>query len=195
MKEIIFFSNNKNKIIEISNFFVEKSLKILDLNNFDKIISPNEIGNTFEENAKIKSLHGYKIFNKICFADDSGICIEALDGKPGVHSKNFLKNNKNAYNACREILSITRNKNNFNAFFQTSICLSLNEKKHIFFNGKIVGKISKEIKGKSGFGYDPIFIPEGYNKTFAEMKPEQKNSISHRSIAIKKLKGYLLKLI
>ena len=90
MKEIIFFSNNKNKIIEISNFFVEKPLKILNLNNFKKIQSPNETGKTFEENAKIKSLYGYNIFKKICFADDSGISIEAMEGKPSVNSKKFL---------------------------------------------------------------------------------------------------------
>ena len=133
MKKIVFFSNNKNKIIEISNIFFEKSLTILNLNNFKKIDSPNEVGSTFEENAKIKSLYGYKIFNKICFADDSGICVEALGGKPGVYSKKFLKKNIQTNKVFKKIQVAAKDKNNFNAFFQTSICLSLNEEKHVFF--------------------------------------------------------------
>lgn len=195
MKEIIFYSNNQNKIIEISKFFFYTNLKIKNLNNFAKIESPKETGRTFEENAKIKSSFGNNIFNKICFADDSGICIEAMKGEPGVQSKNFIENNIDSNNALKSILSVTSAQNNFNAFFQTSICLSLNKKKHIFFNGKIKGQISKEIKGSCGFGYDPIFIPNGYNLTFAEMTLEEKNSISHRSIALTKLKDYCLKLI
>ena len=195
MKEIIFFSNNKNKIIEISNFFVEKSIRILDLNNFKKIKSPNETGKTFEENAKLKSLYGYKIFKKICFADDSGISIEAMGGRPGVNSKNFLQKEKNPKKTLRLILSIAKDINNFNASFQTSICLSLNENEHIFFNGIIKGTISQEIKGLGGFGYDPIFIPNGDDRTLAEMSLQEKNNISHRSIALKKLKYYLEKLV
>ena len=195
MKEIIFFSNNKNKIIEISNFFVEKSIKILELNSFKKIQSPNEIGKTFEENAKIKSLYGYNIFKKICFADDSGISIEAMGGRPGVNSKKFLQKEKNPKKTLRLILSIAKDINNFNASFQTSICLSLNENEHIFFNGIIKGTISQEIKGLGGFGYDPIFIPNGDDRTLAEMSLQEKNNVSHRSIALKKLKYYLEKLV
>ena len=160
MEDIIFFSNNKNKILEICNFFSSTPLKIHSLNDYKIIKSPNETGDTFEENAKIKSAYGYNIFKKICFADDSGICIEALGGKPGVHSKKFLKKNYNEKDALKSILSITKKYNNFNAFFQTSICLSLNKKKFVFFEGKIKGKISNEIRGIGGFGYDPIFIPK-----------------------------------
>ena len=195
MKEIIFFSNNKNKINEISNFFTAKSLKILNLNSFKKIQSPNETGKTFQENAKIKSLHGYNFFKKICFADDSGISIDAMKGKPGVNSKDFLQQKSNPKNALKLILSIVKDTNNFNAFFQTSICLSLNSKEHIFFNGIVKGKISHKIKGLNGFGYDPILIPDFDKRTFAEMSLEEKNAISHRSIALKKLKAHLEKLV
>lgn len=195
MEDIIFFSNNKNKILEIYNFFSSTPLKIHSLNDYKIIKSPNETGDTFEENAKIKSAYGYNIFKKICFADDSGICIEALGGKPGVHSKKFLKKNYNEKDALKSILSITKKYNNFNAFFQTSICLSLNKKKFVFFEGKIKGKISNEIRGIGGFGYDPIFIPKGYNRTFAEMSIDKKNSISHRSVAIKKLRDFFLRSI
>jgi len=193
--EIIFFSYNNNKIFEISNFLDEKSFKILNLNNFEKIQSPNETGKTFQENAKIKSLHGYNFFKKICFADDSGISIDAMKGGPGVNSKDFLQQKSNPNDALKLILSIVKDTNNFNAFFQTSICLSLNTKKHIFFNVIVKGKISHEIKGLNGFGYDPIFIPDCDKRTFAEMSLEEKNDISHRSIALKKLKAHLGKLV
>jgi len=195
LEEVIFFSNNKKKIIEISNLFLNESIKVLNLNNFNKIKSPKEVGETFEENAKIKALHGYKIFKKKCFADDSGICIQAMSGGPGVQSKNFLTSGGGILKNLEEILFITRNKKNFNAFFQTSICLVLDKNNHVFFNGKIKGKISQKILGFNGFGYDPIFIPERKNKTFAEMSLKEKNSISHRSMAIEKLKLYLVGLI
>ena len=195
MKEIIFFSNNENKILEISNFFNKRSLNILNLNNYKKIQSPNETGQTFEENAKIKSLYGYNYFKKICFADDSGISIEAMGGGPGVNSSDFLQKERNQESALKLILSIVKDSNNFNAFFQTSICLSLDETKHIFFNGIVKGKISQEIKGGGGFGYDPIFIPDNYNRTFAEMTLKEKNTVSHRSIALKKLRDYFTELV
>jgi XTP/dITP diphosphohydrolase len=194
-EEIIFFSNNKKKIIEISNLFLSESIKVLNLNNFDTIKSPEEVGKTFEENAKIKALHGFDIFKKKCFADDSGICIQAMGGDPGVKSKNFLEKGDDINKNLQEILLISKNKNSFKAFFQTSICLVLDKNNHVFFKGKVRGKISLKIRGINGFGYDPIFIPERKNKTFAEMSLKEKNSISHRSIAIEKLKLYLINLI
>ena len=195
VEEVLFFSNNKKKIIEISNLFSNESIKVLNLNNFDKIKSPEEIGKTFEENAKIKALHGFDIFKKKCFADDSGICVQAMGGDPGVQSKIFLEKEGGINKNLKEILLITKNKNDFNAFFQTSICLVLDKHNHVFFKGKIRGKISQKIKGINGFGYDPIFIPTRENKTFAEMSLREKNSISHRSIAIEKLKSHLINLI
>ena len=195
VEEILFFSNNNKKIIEISNLFFSNSIKVLNLNDFDKVRSPEELGRTFEENAKIKALYGLNIFKKKCFADDSGICIQAMNGGPGVQSKNFLEKGNYINKNLEEILLITKNKNDFNAFFQTSICLVLDKNNHVFFEGKIKGKISQKICGGNGFGYDPIFIPERENKTFAEMSLEEKNSISHRSIAIEELKSYLVNLI
>lgn len=194
MKDIVFFSNNKNKINEISNLFKNSSFNILNLNNFKKIKSPNEIGKTFKENSKIKSLFGLRTFNKICFADDSGICIKAMNGKPGVNSNEFLNSNKDKKDILNQIINVTKNKKNFSAYFKTTICLSTNENDHSFFTGKILGKISNKIKGKGGFGYDPIFIPNGCDFTFAEMSIKDKNKISHRSIAIAKFKKHLLSI-
>lgn len=195
MKEIIFFSNNKNKYLEIFNLFKDISIKILGLHDFDRIVHPNETGNTFKENAKIKAICGLKSFKKPCFADDSGICIEALNNKPGINSKQFLKSFDDNLSAFKYIVqAVNKNKNN-RAFFQTTICLSLDVNNHFFFNGLVNGKISLHAKGNNGFAYDPIFIPSGYESTYAEMTLNKKNLISHRFIAISKLKKYLSKLI
>ena len=175
--------------------FLKFPYKILTLINYTSILSPDETGDTFEENAKIKSVYGFRKFNKLCFADDSGICIEALNNLPGVDSKYFLNSKKNKIDILKEIIDETKNKKNSNAFFQTTICLSEATNKNIFFNGIIAGKISNEIKGNDGFGYDPIFIPKGSKKTFAEMNLVEKNLYSHRALAVKKLMVYLNKLI
>ena len=191
MKEIIFFSNNKNKIKEISNLFIKFNYKLLSLNDFKNTESPIENGKTFKDNAKIKSIYGYKKFNKLCFADDSGICIDALNGAPGINSKQYLESEKNKNTTLNKIISLAKNKDRYKAFFETSICLTLNINKQIFFTGRVYGKISLKIRGNHGFGYDPIFIPNGMNLTFSEMTIYQKNLLSHRAIAIKKLSKYL----
>jgi len=195
VKDLLFFSNNQHKIIEISKIFSKTSINILSLNNFKKIKSPDETGLTFEENAKIKSQFGLEKFKKNCFSDDSGICIDSMNGFPGINSKKFLEEEKGSQTKLKKIILTAKNKNNFNAFFQTTICLSLSKNKNIFFTGKIKGKISKEIKGVGGFGYDPIFIPSGHKLTFAEMNVEEKNLFSHRFKAISKLIIYINKLI
>ena len=191
MKEIIFFSNNKNKIKEISNLFIKFNYKLLSLNDFKNTESPIENGKTFKDNAKIKSIYGYKKFNQLCFADDSGICIDALNGAPGINSKKYLESEKNKNTTLNKIISLAKNKDRYKAFFETSICLTLNINKQIFFTGRVYGKISLKIRGNHGFGYDPIFIPNGMNLTFSEMTIYQKNLLSHRAIAIKKLSKYL----
>ena len=191
MKEIIFFSNNKNKIQEISNLFIKFNYKLLSLNDFKNTESPIENGKTFKDNAKIKSIYGYKKFNQLCFADDSGICIDALNGAPGINSKQYLESEKNKNTILNKIISLAKNKDRYKAFFETSICLTLNINKQIFFTGRVYGKISLKIRGNHGFGYDPIFIPNGMNLTFSEMTIYQKNLLSHRAIAIKKLSKYL----
>ena len=191
MKEIIFFSNNKNKIQEISNLFIKFNYKLLSLNDFKNTESPIENGKTFKDNAKIKSIYGYKKFNQLCFADDSGICIDALNGAPGINSKQYLESEKNQNTTLNKIISLAKNKDRYKAFFETSICLTLNINKQIFFTGRVYGKISLKIRGNHGFGYDPIFIPNGMNLTFSEMTIYQKNLLSHRAIAIKKLSKYL----
>jgi len=191
LKDILFFSHNQKKIVEIKQIFKDSKIKVHNLHSFQKIKEPNETGNTFSSNAKIKSKYGQKIFKIPCFADDSGFCIEALNNGPGIKSKRFLEKFSNNKDAFEYIISNVVKKKNDKAFFVTAICLTLKENHHIIFLGKINGNISLEPKGGNGFGYDPIFIPENHKKTFAQMKLEEKNSISHRKIAITKLKSFL----
>ena len=127
MKNLLFFSNNHKKILEVNNIFDHKNLKIHDLRYFEKIKEPNENGFSFAENAKIKSTFGLKYFDIPCFADDSGICIEAIKNKPGIKSKRFFDKFKTNNHAFKYIIdNVTKAKNN-KAFFKTAICLSLKE--------------------------------------------------------------------
>ena len=191
MKDILFFSHNQKKIIEVKQIFKNSNTKVCDLNSFEKIKEPNETGDTFASNAKIKSKYGQQIFNMPCFADDSGFCVEALKNNPGVKSKRFLEKFSNSKKAFEYIISNVVKKRNNKAFFVTAISLTLKKNHHIIFLGKINGTVSLKPKGANGFGYDPIFIPENNVRTFAEMKLDEKNIISHRKIAITKLKSFL----
>ena len=192
MRQLLFFSNNKNKIIEIKKIFKKFNLEILTLNDLNMIDEPKENGQTFEENAKIKSDFGFNKTGFPCFADDSGICIESLNWKPGVLSKRFLNNFKSNKACFESIIKSTKKYSKQNAFFKTSISLTVKDDQSIIFNGKIDGKISVQAKGKFGFGYDPVFIPKNYNKTLAELSTKEKNEISHRSIAVTKLINFLI---
>jgi XTP/dITP diphosphohydrolase len=191
LKDILFFSHNQKKIVEVKQIFKDSKIKVYDLNSFEKIKEPKETGDTFASNAKIKSKYGQQLFDMPCFADDSGFCVEALKNNPGVKSKRFLEKFSNNKKAFEYIISNVVKKRNNKAFFVTAISLTLKENHHITFLGKISGTVSLEPKGTNGFGYDPIFIPENNIKTFAEMNLEEKNVISHRKIAITKLKSFL----
>ena len=191
MKDILFFSHNQKKIIEVKQIFKDSRIKVFDLNSFEKIKEPKETGDTFASNAKIKSKYGQKVFNIPCFADDSGFCVESLKNNPGVKSKRFLEKFSNKKKAFEYIISNVIEKKNNKAFFVTAICLTLKDNHHIVFIGRVNGTVSLKPKGNNGFGYDPIFVPENYTRTFAEMSLEEKSVISHRKIAITKLKSFL----
>ena len=191
MKDILFFSHNQKKIIEVKQIFKDSRIKVFDLNSFEEIKEPRETGDTFASNAKIKSKYGQKVFNIPCFADDSGFCVEALKNNPGVKSKRFLEKFSNKKKAFEYIISNVIEKKNNKAFFVTAICLTLKDNHHIVFLGRVNGIVSLKPKGTNGFGYDPIFVPENYTRTFAEMSLEEKSVISHRKIAITKLKSFL----
>tara|TARA_Y100001970_G_scaffold294348_1_gene451184 strand:- start:7938 stop:8534 length:597 start_codon:yes stop_codon:yes gene_type:complete len=193
VQKILFFSSNKNKIKEIKNKLKNYNIKIITIKKNKEVSFPTESGLSFNENASIKSNFGFKIYKIPCFADDSGICISALKNMPGIASKKFLKSFKTESEGLQYILDITKKKMDFDAYFYSSIAFTINNTKTIFFNGIVKGLISQKPLGLGGFGYDPIFIPRGKKNTFAEMTIEEKNNISHRSIAINKFINYLTK--
>ena len=192
MNRILFFSNNKNKISEVNKLFKQFSINLISLNDLGFSEAPKENGKTFAENAKIKSLFGFKNFNIPCFADDSGICISALQNKPGVLSRDFIESFSNNEECFEFIFKKVKNHKDNRAFFKTSICFTSRLNHHVIFEGKINGKISNKIAGKNGFGFDPIFIPQGFSNTFGNMSAKSKNRVSHRSVAITKLISFLI---
>ena len=194
MSKLIFFSYNQHKIREIKKILTNNKLKILTLNNFPKTTGPKEVGKTFSENAIIKSTFGFKKFGLPCFADDSGICISAINNQPGVKSKRFQEKNGGFEKTFEIIIKEVKRKNIYDAFFQTTIALTIEKDKTTCFEGIVKGKISDKPLGQKGFHYDPIFIPNGTNKTYAQMLIKEKNQISHRAIATNKLKKFLEKL-
>jgi len=190
--EIIFASNNLNKIREINNI-LGNSFSLLSLQDIGikEDIPENEI--TLEGNAMYKARHIFKATGKNVFADDTGLEVEALDGRPGVHSARFAGENKDSDANIEKLLSMLENQTNRNARFRTVIALVLDGKEYLF-EGTVTGKIIKERRGRQGFGYDPVFIPDGKPVTFAEMDLKEKNMISHRARAFEKLRQFLLGL-
>tara|TARA_B100000674_G_scaffold158241_1_gene126332 strand:+ start:150 stop:731 length:582 start_codon:yes stop_codon:yes gene_type:complete len=191
LRKLLFFSNNKNKIIEVKKIFNQCNLELISLNDLNISGEPEETGKTFEENAKIKSDYGFNKTGMPCFADDSGICIESLNWKPGVHSKKFINKFKNEKACFKKIFQSIKSNGKKKAYFKTSISLTINKNQNVIFNGIVEGRISGESRGRYGFGYDPIFIPKNFEKTLAELTMIKKNEISHRSMAVNKLIGFL----
>lgn len=187
--ELVFATNNLNKLKEVQEILSDsiKILSLKDINCFDEV---DETETTLEGNAKLKADYIIQKYGYNCFADDTGLEVESLDGKPGVYSARFAGEPANAENNMRKLLSELEGKTNRKAQFRTVICLHL-ENKHFLFEGICKGEILTEKQGEKGFGYDPIFKPEGFNESFATMSSEEKNKISHRGLAIQKLVEFL----
>ena len=188
--QIIFATHNQNKVIELRRI-VPKTIKIWSLNDINYHDTIEETGKTLEENAKIKSDFIRKKFGLNCFSDDSGLEIDILGGEPGVMSARYAGPLKNNNANIEKIWKKLRNRRNPKASFRSVFYLHLNENTYCF-EGRIDGKIIFEKRGENGFGYDPIFIPEGYEKTFAELGNDIKNKISHRAKATFKLIDFLV---
>lgn len=190
MKKIVFATNNQHKLEEIRKI-TQGSLEILSLTDIGCNEEIDETGNTLNENALIKATYVKERYGYDCFADDTGLEVDALEGAPGVFSARY------AGEACRpednmeKLLAEMKETENRRAQFRTVIALHCNGENHLF-EGVIRGSIIREKKGNEGFGYDPIFMPEGYDKTFAELGTEVKNQISHRAVATGKLMHFLL---
>lgn len=185
MRKIVFATNNKHKLEEIRNIS-EGNLEILslaDINCYDDI---EETAETLEENALIKARHIKNKYGYDCFADDSGLEVEALNGAPGVYSSRYAGDKCDPIDNMKKLITVLQGVENRKAQFRTVIALIIDNTEHLF-EGVIKGKIIDEMRGEGGFGYDPIFIPEGSSKTFAELGVEYKNKVSHRAIATNKL--------
>ena len=191
MLSIVFATNNAHKLSEIKNILNNKT-HIVSLNELGCFADIPETGDTLEENASQKSHYIYERFQIDCFADDTGLEIEALSGEPGVYSARYAGEGKSFADNMALVLKKLKGINNRKAAFRTVISLILDGKEYLF-EGKIEGTILEEKHGIQGFGYDPIFMPNGYSKTFAQLSLDEKNKISHRALAVKKLVEFLNK--
>lgn len=186
---LVFASNNQNKILEIQSI-LNGSIKVLSLEDIGCHEDIPETADTIEGNAILKADYVTKKYGYDCFADDTGLEISALNGEPGVYSARYAGEQRNSDDNMNKVLDALSDASDRNANFKTVIALNLNGKQHLF-TGIANGKITHDKKGSQGFGYDPIFQPEGYQETFAELPLNIKNEISHRAKATQQLIDFL----
>ena len=187
--KIVFATNNPNKLKEIQSL-LPKEIEIISLNEIGCNEDIPETGDTLEANAFQKAHYIKDNFNYDCFADDTGLEIDELNGDPGVYSARYAGPERNANANMNKVLNELKGKKNRKARFRTAIALILKGEEHLF-EGKVEGYISKDKQGNEGFGYDPIFIPENDIRSFAQMSMQEKGVISHRGRAVKKLVVFL----
>lgn len=189
MDQLIFVTNNQHKLQEVKEIMTSYPIISLHEAGLNMEIPENEL--TIEENALSKAKLIHRMTARACFADDTGLEVEALNGGPGVHSARYAGEPPDAEKNIDKLLHELRDISSRKARFKTVIALILNDKEHIF-EGIVEGKIAQGRRGENGFGYDPVFIPSGYTISFAEMSPAEKNKISHRARALEKMKEFLL---
>ncbi len=190
--KLVFATHNENKFNEVK-VLMPSYIELVSLTDIGCNNEIPETGNTLEENAKIKADFVTQTYNLPCFSDDTGLLVDSLNGEPGVYSARYAGPQKNAEDNMNKLLQELEKHQNRNARFKTAIALNLKQST-IFFLGEVMGEITIKKNGAAGFGYDPIFKPNGYNKTFAELSLEIKNSIGHRGLAIQKLIKHLKSL-
>ena len=190
--ELIFATHNQHKVEELKKLF-PPYISILSLADINCTQEIEETGETLEENAKLKATFIKYKYGLDCFADDSGLEIECLNGAPGVYSARYAGKSKNNDSNIKKIWEELKEKSNTKAQFRTVIAASFNNNLELF-EGIVKGNLIFEKRGEKGFGYDPIFIPYGYDKTFAELGDVVKNTISHRAIAAQYLLNRLINL-
>ena len=188
-KKLVFATNNAHKLEEIADILGEK-IKLLSLKDIECTADIPETANTLEGNATQKAEYIYQQYGLDCFADDTGLEVEALDGAPGVFSARYAGEGHNSEDNMQKLLQNLQGVTNRKAQFRTVICLIWDGKRYLF-EGICKGEIIEEKRGNAGFGYDPIFVPEGYDQTFAELGNDIKNSISHRAKAVELLCNFL----
>lgn len=190
--KLVFATNNNHKLKEVKQLLPD-SIELLSLKDIDCDDDIAETGSTIRDNAFIKARYIYEKFGMNCFADDTGLEVDALDGRPGVYSARFAGPSGRSEQNIEKLLTELKGIENRKANFRTAISLMI-DGVETTFEGIINGAITSFESGDKGFGYDPVFLPDGYDKTFAQMSDIEKNSISHRGIAVKKLVEYLEKI-
>lgn len=189
-KKLVFATNNAHKLEEVADILRNK-VELLSLKEIGCDVDIPETADTLEGNALLKSSYIHTHYHMDCFGDDTGLEVEALNGAPGVYSARYAEGEGHDAEAnMRKLLRKMEGVENRKAQFRTVISLILDEKEYLF-EGVVKGEITKEKRGDTGFGYDPIFRPEGYEQTFAELGIEIKNRISHRALAVEKLCEFL----
>ena len=191
--KLVFASNNKNKIAEIQQLIGDK-FEIVSLQDIGCTEDIPETAETIEGNAILKAQYVYDKYGLSCFADDTGLEIDALEGEPGVYSARYAGEQKNADDNMALVLQKLESQTNRSAQFKTVIALNFGSE-HFLFEGIVKGTITPVKRGNEGFGYDPIFQPEGFDVTFAEMSMQQKSTISHRGKAVEKLVNFLKRMM
>lgn len=189
MTTLIFATNNEHKVAEIQSL-LPKDINVLTLQQAGINIDIPEPYDTLQENANTKATTIFEITKQNCFSEDTGLEIDALNGAPGVHSARYAGADRNFNGNIEKVLSNLKNIENRTAQFRTVICLIWEEKEY-YFEGICRGHIAEQNSGTAGFGYDPIFIPEGASKSFATMTMEEKNTFSHRQKAVTQLFTFL----
>lgn len=189
MSQLLFVTKNKDKILEI-NKLINNTIKLLSLEDINFTNDIEETENTLEGNALLKARTIFTKTNINCFADDSGLLVDALNGEPGVYSARYAGDQKNDEDNISKLLTNLEHIKNRSAQLKTVLALIIDGKEHLF-EGIIKGSISFVRKGTEGFGYDSVFIPDGFTKSFAEMSLEEKSEISHRALAFKKMVEFL----
>ncbi len=189
MKKFVFATNNIHKLKEVAAI-VGHQIELLSLKDIGCHDDIPETADTLEGNALLKARYVYERYHTNCFADDTGLEVEALGGAPGVYSARYAGEGHNSEENIKKLLHELEGKDNRHARFRTVFALIINGKEHLF-EGIVRGEIITRKRGTSGFGYDPVFVPEGFTQTFAEMSEEQKNKISHRALAVGKLCKFL----
>ncbi|MGV3696860.1 non-canonical purine NTP diphosphatase [Flavobacterium sp.] len=188
--KLVFASNNKNKIKEIQ-LLLPKAIEVLSLEDIGCFEDIPETADTIEGNAVLKADYVTKNYGYDCFADDTGLEVKALNGEPGVYSARYAGERRDSNDNMDKLLSNLEGKSDRTAQFKTVIALNLNGKQTLF-TGIIKGRIITQKIGSNGFGYDPVFVADGYNRTFAELSIEEKSGISHRGLAVKQLVDFLV---
>ncbi|KAA6342540.1 Nucleoside triphosphate pyrophosphohydrolase [termite gut metagenome] len=186
---LVFATNNLHKMKEVS-FMLGNKVELLSLSDINCRIDIPETAATLEGNALLKARYIYENYGLNCFADDTGLEVEALNNEPGVYSARYAGEGKNSQANMLKLLQKLEGKENRKACFRTVVALILYGEEHSF-EGIVHGEIIKEGRGDFGFGYDPVFVPEGYGKTYAELGNDVKNVVSHRAMAINKLCEFL----